>query len=165
MKKIAVYDFDRTLVVTPDKTEENLRIWQDRNPGAKFGSGWFGNVNSLCPKSFDIPMVGHVKEQAMNDILDPDTHAVLLTGRITRFESTVKDILRINGVPEFNEYHFSNQHGTLEFKLGVIRGLFERFPSVDRFEMWEDRIEHIPHFVSWGVECFGSRFQLHEVRI
>jgi hypothetical protein len=163
MKKIVVYDMDKTLLHTPEKTQENLEMWLCKHPNRKFGSGWWGNINSMCSETFDIKAVEHVKEQAIIDIQDVDTFAVLVTGRIPKFERISKEILRKNGIPYFNAYHFNNTHRTLDFKLGVFNKLRSDFPEATHFTIWEDRVDHIPHFEAWGKKFYGSNFTLHVV--
>jgi hypothetical protein len=166
IKHISVYDFDGSIANSPLPTPENKALWEKNNGMAwrHKGNGWWGKIESLCP-SFDVQCVTHVKEAAIADIEDPFTYTALVTGRMPLFSKLVKEILRNNGVPYFDAYHFNDTHNTLSFKLKVFEQLRNEFPEVTHFTIWEDRIEHIPHFVEWGEKQYGDNFTLHEVRI
>jgi hypothetical protein len=150
IKKIAIYDFDGTLCKSPENTDENKALWESKTGGQwaknKDGSykmGWWGKPETLDPDVFDIELVDFVKENAIKDILDVDTYAVLLTGRRSNCSANVKEILRRQGIPYFNKFLFNYRGATQQFKVEEMEKLFTEFPNTEEFVLWEDRIEHI----------------------
>lgn len=162
MKNIVIYDFDSTLFRTPEKNDENMKLWKKKT-GIDWKGGWWGNKESLNFNVFDINPIDYVYESALKDIQDYDTYTILLTGRIIKLENHVKDLcskFKLN----FDRYYFNNTNDTLTFKLSVLQRLKEEFKDTEKFIMWEDRIEHIPHFISWGEKNYSDKFLLNQVK-
>lgn len=163
IKKIAVYDFDKTLAFTPENTPENRTMWEQFH-GRKWphkGSGWWSKEESMDLSVFDVKLNKIVQDSAMKAIEDLETHAVLLTGRIPKFSKHIKEICRRNGMSYFNDYFFNDSSNTLSFKLSKLDHLKNTFTFAKHFEMWEDRVEHIPHFQEWGEKNYGNNFKLY----
>jgi hypothetical protein len=162
---ITIFDFDGTLCESPLPTPENKTHWESVNgiPWRYKGGGWWSKPESLCSDTFDIQLIPHVRDAAIQAIADVNTYTSLVTGRMPLFGKIVKGILRDGGVPYMDSYHFNNTHRTLEFKLNVFDMLRAEFPEATHFTMWEDRLEHIPHFEEWGQKHYGSNFTLHVV--
>lgn len=160
IKKIAIYDFDKTLALTPENTPENRQMWEKHygRPWPHRGNGWWAKDESLDLNVFNVPLNERVRDAAIFDICAMDTHAVLLTGRIAKFSSSVKEICRRGGLPYFNAYYFNDSDNTLTFKLNKMAQLKAEFPHATILEMWEDREAHIPHFIEWGKNNYGENF-------
>jgi len=166
IKKIAVYDFDKTLARTPENTKESREMWEKYHgrPWPHRGNGWWAKTESLDPNVFNVELNSEVRDAAIKDINANDVHAVLLTGRIARFSASVKEICRKGGMPYFNDYHFNDSDNTLRFKLNMMDRLKEEFKNAQIFEMWEDREAHIPHFIEWGKNNYGENFIIHIIK-
>lgn len=162
--RIDLYDFDGTVARSPEKTPENLQLWNEKMPNRPFGGGWWGNENSLNIEVFNPQLIDPVKQDLLQSIADPSTYTVLLTGRIPRFSKIIKEILRQHGVPYLDAYFFNTEQRTLDFKLKVIEQLRQDFPAVTHFTMWEDRDEHIEHFKQWGDSTYGLNFKIHHIK-
>ncbi len=154
IKRLCVFDFDGTLCKSPENTDENKALWEKTTGGVwgrkkdgSYKNAWWSKPETLDPDVFDIEMVEFVKEEAIKAIEAVDTFAVLLTGRIPSCSYNVKEILRRNGVPYFNKYLFCWSYGTQQFKNIEVEKLFNEFPSIEEYTLWEDRIEHIEE---WG---------------
>lgn len=163
IKKICIFDFDSTLVDSPLPSDENKKLWEKKH-GRDWpykSGGWWSKYESLCMMAFDIKTIERVKVDALNMIKEPHVYTVVLTGRMPKFQKIVKEILRENGIPYFDAYFFNDSHRTIDFKLKTIEMLKNEFPTATEFEMWEDRIEHIPEFVKWGEENYGANFKLN----
>lgn len=162
IRKVCIFDFDGTMVDSPLPTAENKQKWATMS-AQPLGKGWWGNPNSLCIEVFDPKLIEHVKADALDRIADESCYVVLLTGRMPRFSKVVKEILRQGGIPYMDDYFFNGESDTMTYKLGVMRKLHEQFPHVKEMEMWEDRVEHIPSFISLGEELVGKGFILHQI--
>lgn len=162
-----VFDFDRTLCISPENTQENRKIWEQKT-GLKWpykGTGWWSKVETLNHKIFEIKLNDWVAKDALESINDVNRYSVLLTGRMPRFSSSIKEICRLNGLPYFNAYFFNDSKGTLAFKLDKLEQLRKEFPDAKKLNMWEDRKEHIPEFVAWGTANYGSGFKMNIVEV
>ncbi len=167
IQKIVIFDFDGTLCASPENTQENRVIWESITGRAwpHKGQGWWSKDESLDHDVFDIKLNQPVLDAAMSAISDPSVYTVLLTGRIPKFSSKVKEICRRGGMPYLDAYFFNDSHNTLEFKLGKMAALKADFPHAKEMVMWEDRVEHISHFQEWGEKNYGSGFEMNIVKI
>lgn len=166
IKKIDVYDFDGSLAISPENTQENRILWEKikGRPWPHKGNGWWSKLESLDNDVFDIKLNSDVFQDALKSIKSLETYSVLLTGRIPRFSSIVKKICRNNGLPYFDAYFFNDMSDTLKFKLAKLEYLKNEFPFVKYFEIWEDRLEHIPFFEEWGYKNYGSNFKMNIIK-
>lgn len=165
IKRCVVYDFDNTICISPENTDENRRLWESKtgSPWKHKGNGWWSKPETLDYTVFDIQLNKHVKENVLKDLLDPETYTVLLTGRLPRFSSTIKEICRLGGLEYFDAYYFNDISDTLKFKLSILDKLKNEFPNITYFEMWEDRVDHIPYFIEWGEKNYGKNFNINIV--
>lgn len=167
IKKICIFDFDGTLCASPENTMENRALWEEKT-GRKWphkGQGWWSKDETLDPKVFDIKLHPPVLEEALKAIDDNTVYTVLLTGRMPKFSSKIKEICRLNGLGYFDAYFFNDSNNTLDFKLKKIHDLKEEFPHVKNMIMWEDREEHITHFNDWGALHYKEGFIMNVVKI
>lgn len=153
-KRIAIFDFDGTLFRSPEKPE----WWPFQ--------GFWGRLETLSePYVPETPgadwYVGDVVSAAAAAASEPQTYSCLLTGRIPKFQSRVKQIVGNVGV-QFDDYYFASGNSTLPFKLGIIEKLISQFPSAEIVEMWEDRGEHIGPFQE-KIESLGKKAVIHHV--
>jgi hypothetical protein len=164
---INVYDFDSTLCASPENTQENRTIWESKTGKiwAYKGNGWWSKEESLDCDIFDIELHPPVSEDCIKSIDDVSVYTVLLTGRMPKFETHIKEICRRGGLGELDAYYFNDSHDTLKFKLSVLNRLKNEFPCVKEFVMWEDREEHITHFNEWGIDNFGNGFKMNVIKI
>lgn len=172
-KKMAVFDFDGTLVWSPSPSTliDNVpaREHYDRwlvvqgLPPRKW-QGWWGRKETLMP-----PIFGKMEEdrlvfplECLNHDLaalveayckDPEILTVLMTGRHTKMTHPNKThvcraILDSYGL-YFGEYHYNTGGETLTFKCKTFDNILDRFPSIDDVEIFEDRADHISKFWEW----------------
>ena len=167
IKKICIFDFDQTLCASPENTPENRKLWESKT-GREWlhkGQGWWSKDESLDYNVFDISLNEDILDAAKSAIGDPEVYTVLLTGRIPKFSSKIKEIMRRGGLDYMDAYYFNDSHNTLNFKLSKMEFLKKEFPEAEFMEMWEDRVEHITHFIAWGEENYGSNFKMNIVKI
>ena len=166
MRRIVIFDFDGTLCNTPHYSLENIARWEKVN-GRKWpytGTQWWAKIESLCLDTFTMPLNEEVRQAALEAIEDPETFTVLLTGRIPRLQKKVKEILhQVHNLPYFDAYFFNDETESGVFKMNKMDYLREEFPEVTEFEMWEDRVKHIPFFAAWGIEHYGKNFKMNIV--
>lgn len=154
IKNLHIFDFDGTLFRSPEKPD----WWKDK--------GWWGKLESLNPPC--VPKepgadwwVGSTVEAAKKAISDPETFAVLITGRLAgKFHARMFELLSHAGL-RFDEVHLTPGGGTLPFKLKIIEALIQKLP-IEKVEIWEDRSEHVGAFKS-VVEQFGKESEIHLV--
>jgi hypothetical protein len=163
INKICIFDWDSTLCFSPENTLENRNHWESVTGMKWVGNGWWGKLESLDCNVFDIKMNSHVLNIAKEYLEKSDVYTVILTGRVSKFENIIKDIMYRHDMKDVDAYHFNDSHNTLDFKLRKIEEIANRFPSATIFEMWEDREEHIPYFIEWGVKRYGDNFIMNKV--
>lgn len=158
--KICIFDMDGTMFKNPDK-EECEKVWLE-----KFNKPWpykgvYSKPESLDFNIFDIPTIEHIIDE-YNKVKDDDTvYKVLLTGRLIRLEKEVKALLHFNDI-FFDEYLLNNKGETLHFKLFELARLSTKFPNVNEITFFDDRDDHIPHFVALGKKIETDMLQLNK---
>lgn len=170
--RISLVDFDQTLCPSPENTIENRQLWESatgrewkRNQKTgEYLRGWWAKVESLDYNVFDIGLNEEVKEHVLERISCTETYSAILTGRIPLFSKIVKEIMRKNGVPYMDDYFFNDVSNTLDFKLAKMSELLEMMPNIETMELFEDREEHLPHFLEWGEENIPNGFKLHIIK-
>ena len=150
INKIAIFDFDGTLMDTPH-AEEGKREWEEKTGSPYPHRGWWSKRESLDTEVFDIqPIKSTIKDYVIeNDV--PTTYMVMLTGRLPNQKDQVEDILHSNDIV-FDEYQYKDDGDTLKSKLNTIVSLLNRFPNTELIEMYEDREPHAIAFEEWGKE-------------
>jgi len=97
MKRLAVYDFDGTLMNSPEK-EEGIPQWE-KVRGEKYPyKGWWGRPESLDTNVFDIKSFPSILNQFNKDKGNPDTVVVILTSRMEKLRPQVENVLKLNGI-------------------------------------------------------------------
>jgi len=146
--KLAVFDFDGTLVDTP-LPEFGKKEYKEKTGKDWPFPGWWGQPLSLDMSIFDMPTVPMVMSAYKKEKSSPNTGMIMLTGRMVKLGDKVKDILDAKGL-KFDEYHYNNGGSTDVAKLRTLDSLLKKYPDVTTVEMWDDREEHLPIFQKWG---------------
>jgi hypothetical protein len=142
--KIAIFDFDGTIADTPLQ-EEGIKVFEQKTGKKWPHKGWWSKHETLDTEIFDIPLIKSVKE-AYDKVKDEDeTLRVMLTGRLPFLSKKVEAILDGHGL-EFDEHHYNTGGKTEDSKMRTMESLLLKFPDVERIEIWDDRLEHIPIF-------------------
>lgn len=97
MKRLAVFDFDATLVDSPEK-EEGKIIWREKTGEEYPHIGWWGRKESLDTSIFDIKAFPSVLNQLNQETSTPDTHVIILTSRMEKLRSEVEKVLDMNNI-------------------------------------------------------------------
>jgi len=97
MKRLAVFDFDGTLINSPDK-ENGMRLWKEKNGEPYPHRGWWGRPESLDTTLFNIKPFPNVLAQLIKEKNTPDTSVIILTSRMEKLRSEVENVLDLNGI-------------------------------------------------------------------
>jgi len=146
--KLAVFDFDGTLVDTP-LPEEGKKTYKEKTGKDWPHAGWWGQPMSLDMSVFDIPTISNVISDYKKEITNPDTMVVMVTGRMVKLTDLVKDILNRHGL-RFHEYHFNRGGSTDVAKKKTFDQILSQHPSIKEVSIYDDRSEHIAIFKQWG---------------
>jgi len=150
INKIAIFDFDGTLMDTPH-AEEGKREWEEKTGSPYPHRGWWSKRESLDTEVFDIQPIKSTISDYVIENDTPTTYMVMLTGRLPNQKDQVEDILHSYDIV-FDEYHYKDDGDTLTSKFNTIKSLLNRFPNVEEIEMYEDREPHAIAFEEWGKE-------------
>ena len=150
INKIAIFDFDGTLMDTPH-AEEGKREWEEKTGSPYPHRGWWSKRESLDTEVFNIqPIKSTIRDYVIENEV-PTTYMVMLTGRLPNQQDQVEDILHSYDII-FDEYHYKDDGDTLTSKFNTLKSLLNRFPNVEEIEMYEDREPHAISFEEWGRE-------------
>ena len=156
--RIAVFDFDGTLVNSP--LPEEGKVEYEEKTGQKWPySGWWGRAESLDTNIFDISPIPSVQSAYRNERKNPNTLVVMLTGRIKKLSGQVEDILSTNGF-RFDGYYYNDGGSTLTYKINTLSKLLSEYPNVKSIALWDDRIEHVDAFKAWGTGLENIDFNI-----
>lgn len=150
IKKLAIFDFDGTLVDTPLPDIGRL-TYQEKTGKAWPHEGWWGRELSLDTDIFEMPVVPQVIEDYEKEKLEDSTALIMLTGRMTKLRDSVLKILDSHNL-QFHEYHYNRGGATEVAKIKTMEQLLEKYLHVEEIAMWDDREAHIAIFQKWGDE-------------
>ena len=97
MKRLAVYDFDGTLINSPEP-EEGKKQWEEKMGQPYPHKGWWGRAESLDTNVFDIKPFPNILVKLREDMGDPDTTTIILTSRMEKLRPQLENILSLNGI-------------------------------------------------------------------
>ena len=145
--ELHVYDFDGTLFRSPYEPE----VWS---------GDWWSDIRSLTePCVPDRPgsdwWIPSTLQDAKQSISDPDTYAILMTGRpdASAFRFRIPELLKQQGL-NFDAVYLTDNPSTITFKKRVIQKLLARYPFIDTVRIWDDRRSHLPEFIE-AIEAMG----------
>ncbi len=154
--KLAVFDFDGTLVNTPIPEESKKAMWKEKT-GKNWQGGWFSNPDSLNMDVFDMPTIPGVISDYKREAADPNSLVIMLTGRIPKLGSYVKAILDAKNL-KFDDYLYNEGGATEDSKIKQMEDILKYNPSIREIEFWDDRDPHIPLFRAWGDEMIEKGY-------
>lgn len=143
IKKVVVFDFDKTLCFTPEP-EEGKKLWLEKT-GMQFPhDGWWGKPESLNLDVFYIPTNPWVLQKYREASADPESYVVLVTGRLIRLQHKVEKVLEFHKL-DFDEVLCCDGGGTYPFKCRTFERLIREFEP-KKIVLYDDRHEHIVRF-------------------
>lgn len=136
IKKISFYDFDSTLVESP-QPEWGKKMWE-RKKGKEYPHiGWWGRSESLDLDVFDIQPIKSVTNLAKRDINNPETYVVVLTSRVLKLENEVRAVLEcLNIHPD--KYDLKRNNKT---KGERVMEYIREFPNLTQIDVYDDNYE------------------------
>lgn len=160
--RIAIFDFDGTLVDTP-LFDTHKDIYHQKVGSPWPHAGWWGKSDSLDMDIFDMPEIPSVMTDYRIEKANPNTLMVMLTGRIPKLSQHVEKVLAAKGY-SFDEYVYNNGGTTITSKIATLDDLLQQYPNVTSVAMWEDREEHINSFKAWGASQKDLDFNITHVK-
>ena len=162
--KLAVFDFDGTLVDTP-LPDKGRQEYHTKTGNAWPHVGWWGQDDSLDTDVFEMPSNPSVIADYNTERANTSTGVILLTGRMRKLADSVKKILDAKGLI-FDEYHYNTGGATDVVKLRSLNEMLVAHPTVEAVELWEDRLAHVTIFEQWGKEqCLSGRLKDFKINV
>lgn len=134
MKRLAVYDFDGTLMDSPEP-ETGKQIWKEKTGQEYPHQGWWGRKESLDTDVFDIKPFPKILGKLKADMADPDTTTIILTSRMEKLRPQLENILNLNGikVDELITKNGSDDKGDIILKIENYNQDLEEIVVYDDF--------------------------------
>lgn len=143
-----VFDFDQTLVNTPDVEDGKLQ-WLRLHGSPWPHAGWWGRPESLDARLTSTP--GPALGAYRDAVTDTTAVVVLLTGRRAHMAAGVALHAARHGVCAAHQVLLNDSpHDTLLFKQLVLRRLVEQYSAVRAVHIYEDREPHAESFTALG---------------
>jgi len=162
--KLAVFDFDGTLISTP-LPEQGREFYETKTGNEWPHQGWWGQADSLDIDIFDMPVIESVIVDYQREKANPNTLIILLTGRISKLEPQVRKVLASKNL-SFDEYHYNTGGSTDQVKLKTLDRLLVENPNIQEVELWDDSQSHIPIFEQWGKNnCLSGRLKDFKINV
>lgn len=133
-----VFDFDGTLMNSP-LPEEGKEKYKELTGNEWPHRGWWGQVDSLEP--FDVEPIPATQKLYDTYSSLPNSVNILMTNRLSKFESIVKDKLR--GYYIFDYYDFKNDN---KEKPERIADILKNNPTIEVINIFDDMDEQIERF-------------------
>lgn len=183
VQALHVFDFDNTLVRTPDM-EQGVAAYRAATGQEWPFKGWWGREESLQPPVVPQPLPKSFVIRSVFDELEDITMraqtaaAVVVTGRLGKLRSSVLRVLHEaarahTGEEESflsDEVLFNHPGGglsTLNYKMGLIEALVREGPaqlkSAKEIHIWEDRKEHAREFATDFATRMFRQYQIDTV--
>jgi len=165
MTKLSIFDFDKTLVNTPEP-EFGASEWEQKT-GQKWKGSWWENPNSLDTKIFDMSVNPSVISAYKVERSNPNTLVVMMTGRKKVVEKEVMNILSMKGL-KFDDHLFNDGGETLDFKIREIKNALRYNPNIREVSLYDDRAAHLQAFQNLGNELIKNsyldKFEIYHVK-
>jgi len=97
MKKLRAYDFDGTLMNSPEPNP-GKDVWKEKTGEVYPHKGWWGRKESLNTDVFDIKPFQNILDLLRKDMSEEDTHVIVLTARQEKLRPELENILKLNNI-------------------------------------------------------------------
>ena len=163
-KKLAIFDFDGTLVYTPIPDTGRI-TYQEKTGNPWPHRGWWGQGDSLDTSIFEMPVNPDVIADYMREKEDSETAVIMMTGRLESLRDKVMAILKEKGL-EFDGYYFNRGGSTETYKIRTINQLLKKYPNLEMVKFWDDRLSHVAIFEDWGKNhCLNGTLKDFQITV
>ena len=138
IKRLAAFDFDGTLMNSPEK-ENGIQFWQDKMGYAYPHIGWWGRPESLNMDVFEIKPFPSVLAQLEREKATPDTMVIVLTSRMEKLRPHVTKVLDANNI-SVDKLDMKKSEKT---KGEKILDYIKAYPDLSEISVFDDRIGDI----------------------
>lgn len=151
-----VFDFDGTLMDSP-MPEPGKALYKELTGNDWPHKGWWGQIDSLEP--FDVKPIEQTKELYNEYSSIPNSINILMTNRMAKFESVVKD--KLKGLYVFDHYDFKNDNRE---KPERIKEILKNNPSIDTINIFDDMDEQIERFHRFKDETSNLEINIFQIK-
>lgn len=133
MKKLAIYDFDGTLIDSPEPNP-GKEIWKEKTGQEYPHKGWWGRKESLNTDVFEIKPFPRILFQFKKDLVVPSTRVIILTSRLEKLRHKLENVLEMNNI---HPHEVIMKWGG-ETKGDVILKYVENNPDLQKIDVYDD---------------------------
>lgn len=142
--ELHIFDFDGTLVSSPDEFEGRKEYLQKTSHVFPF-VGYYGRKESLIPPLYVLP--GPAMHEYFLQRNQPGIKRVVLTGRIFKLQTYIQSILDTFQI-EAELFCKRSGNESQDFKVSTILRLLEEHSMVQKVKIWDDNLENLVEFYS-----------------
>jgi len=146
IKRLAAFDFDGTLIDSPEK-ELGKEFWSQMTGQPYPYQGWWGRAESLDLNIFSIKPFPTVLNQLKKELSTPDTHVIVLTSRMEKLRPQVQAVLDANHI----QVHKLDMKRSEKTKGQKILDYVNQYPTLTEINVYEDRDTDIESYESIRV--------------
>ena len=151
-----VFDFDGTLMDSPMPVPGKA-LYKEITGNDWPHKGWWGQVDSLAP--FDVEPIEQTRDLYNEYTVIPNSINILMTNRMPKFESVVKD--KLKGLYIFDHYDFK---GDNREKPERIKEILKNNPSIDTINIFDDMDEQIERFRRFKDETSQLDINIFQIK-
>jgi hypothetical protein len=136
IKRLCFYDFDSTLIHSPQPEEGKLR-WEEIK-GIKYPHvGWWSKPENLDLDVFPVEPILPIVDLIKEDISDPSAYVIILTSRLIKLKDEVKTCLDNIGIFPDRYDLKKNNKGKGERVLEYL----DEFSDIEQIDVYDDNYE------------------------
>jgi len=143
MKRLVIYDFDGTLIDSPEP-EVGKAQWEEKMGEPYPHKGWWGRKESLDLNVFNIQPFPSILNELKKELSTPDTYVIILTSRMEKLRPEVQAILDKNSI----HVHKLDMKDDWRNKGQKILDYIKEFPELEEINVYDDMDEKIAELKS-----------------
>jgi hypothetical protein len=159
--RIAVFDFDKTLITTCEP-EEGRKVWFQKKGNIYPHKGWWSKPETLDTNVFDFDVNKYTLDHYKEETNKENTHVYLATGRLSKLKTEVNNILNKFDL-KFKEIYCNTGGETIDFKKDLFESLIKLHSNTIEFVIYEDR--HFDEFILWAKNMeseYNIKFYIYD---
>lgn len=160
MKRLAVYDFDGTLMDSPHPEEGVPAIKEKTGKEMAVDGGWWSRPESLDTEVFDIKPFPSILAKLREDMADPETHTIILTARQEKLRPELENVLKVNNikVDDVLMKDGADNKGDTLLRTAIYNPDLERIDVYDdmqnkesKLKEFTDIIKELPNHIEYNI--------------